>query len=233
MKKEIKETIQQAFIETIPVLIGFVVLGIAYGILMYKNGYSMGWSMLMSALAFCGSMQYVAITLLTTSMCSIWYILLLTLLVNARHLFYGISMLERLKNTGKWRTFLIFAMCDETFSILCNVKPKQGVQKNLLYGCIALLNYLYWVISTAIGGWIGRFISFNTKGLDFALTALFVVIFVEQWTNKNNHPAALIGMGSTLICLLLFGKSVFMIITMIVILLLLFVFRRKIQKEGI
>lgn len=223
---EFRKTFQSAFPNTIPVLTGFLVLGMAYGVLMQTKGYGVLWSVLMSAIAFCGSMQFVAITLLTTVFNPV-QAFLLSIMVNARHLFYGISMLHKYKGLGKIRFFLIYVLCDETFSISSSVEPPEGVNRKYFYFTISLLDYLYWIIGTFLGGVLGNLITFNTTGLDFVLTALFVVLFLEQWKNKDNRIPAVIGVVGTVIGLTLFGKSNLVIPSMIIILLTLMAGRKK------
>jgi len=195
-----------AFRHTLPVLAGFLVLGIAYGMLMLNKGYGPQWSVLMSAVAFCGSMQFVAITLLTTAFQPL-EALILSLLVNARHLFYGLSMLGKYKGFGKIKGFLIYTLCDETFSIVSSVDPPEGIEPKYFYLSISLLDYLYWVFGTLIGGLLGGLMPFDMKGLDFALTALFVVLFIEQVKNGKNWILGLIGIACALLSRLVFGAE--------------------------
>lgn len=229
MKEKIK-ALKAAFPHTIPVFTGFIFLGIAYGILMNSKGYGVGWTVLMSLMAFAGSAQYVAINLLTSVFDPV-YALLLTLMVNARHLFYGISLLDKYKGTGKFKPYLIFGLCDETFSIICSTNPPEGVNRNYFFFFITLLNHAYWVLGSAIGGMIGSMISFNTKGLDFVLTALFVVIFIGQWKSPEKRKPAAVGVMCSIICLAIFGQSHFIIPSMIAILVILTIFQKKIAME--
>lgn len=222
--------LKAAFPCTIPVLTGFTFLGIAYGILMSSKGYGVGWTVLMSLMAFAGSAQYVAITFLTSVFNPI-YALLMTLVVNARHLFYGISMLDRYKGAGKLKPYLIFGLCDETFSIVCSAEPPEGVNRNWFSFFITLLNHSYWVLGSAIGGMLGSMVSFNTKGLDFVLTALFVVIFVGQWKTQKDHKPAVIGVLCSIICLVVFGQSNFIIPSMIAILAVLMISRKEYMEK--
>lgn len=219
-----------AFPHTIPVLTGFSFLGIAYGILMNTKGYGIGWTSLMSALVYAGSVQYVGITLLTSVFNPI-YALALTLMINARHLFYGISMLEKYKDTGKFKPFLIFALCDETFSILCSTEPPEGIDRNWFFMSVTYLGYFYWLIGSMVGSLLGSMVTFDTKGLDFVLTALYVVIVIDQWKSVEKHTSALIGLGCTLVCLLVLGQDHFIIPAMGMILLMLTAFRERIEKE--
>jgi 4-azaleucine resistance transporter AzlC len=228
--KEKTRALKAAFPHTIPVFTGFTFLGIAYGILMHSKGYGVGWTFLMSLLVFAGSAQYVAITFLTSAFNPI-YALLMTLMINARHLFYGISMLDKYRNIGKLKPYLIFGMCDETFSIVCSVEPPEGINKRWFYFFITVLDHGYWVLGSIIGAMLGAMISFNTKGLDFVLTALFVVIFVGQWKAQKNHKAAVIGVLCSVICLVIFGRSNFIIPSMIAILAVLTITRK--EKEDV
>lgn len=228
--REKSEALKAALPHTIPVFTGFTFLGIAYGILMNSKGYGIGWTVLMSFMAFAGSAQYVAITFLTSIFNPI-YALLMTLMVNARHLFYGISMLDKYKDTGKLKPYLIFGLCDETFSIVCSTKPPEGVNQNWFNFFITLLNHSYWVLGSAVGGILGSMVSFNTKGLDFVLTALFVVIFVGQWKTQKDHKPAVIGVLCSIICLVVFGQSNFIIPSMIAILAVLTISRKQYVEE--
>jgi len=228
--KEKSKALKAAFPHTIPVFTGFTFLGIAYGILMNSKGYGVGWTVLMSLMAFAGSMQYVAITALTSIFNPI-NVFILTLMVNARHLFYGISMLDKYKGTGKLKPYLIFGLCDETFSIICSAEPPEGVNRNWFMFFITLLDHSYWVLGSALGGLLGTMVSFNTKGLDFVLTALFVVIFVGQWKTQKSHKPAVIGVLCSIICLVVFGKSNFIIPSMIAILSVLTIFRKEVEEK--
>jgi len=226
MRQKKIEVLKAAFPATIPVLTGFLCLGMAYGVLMQTKGYGPLWSTLMSAVAFCGSMQFVAITLLTAAFDPI-QAFVLSIMVNARHLFYGLSLLEKYKGLGKVRGFLIYVLCDETFSITSSVEPPEGVERREFYFFISLLDYLYWVCGTALGGLLGGQITFNTAGLDFALTALFVVLFLEQWKRKENQPAGLIGIGCTALSLLVIGPDRLVIPAMVLILAVLLGGRKR------
>ena len=201
-----RRALRAAFPHTIPVLTGFLVLGIAYGILMESKGYGAGWSVLMSAVAFGGSMQFVAITLLTTAFAPV-QALLLSIMVNARHVFYGLSMLDKYKGLGKLRAFLIYTLCDETFSIVCSVPPPVGLPPKLFYFWVSLLNYLYWILGSFLGGVAGRFLTFDTTGLDFVLTALFVVLFLEQIRRPENRAPGFVGLGATVVSILTVGRT--------------------------
>lgn len=222
----IQRALAAAFPHTIPVLTGFLVLGMAYGMLMQTKGYGAVWAVLMSAIAFCGSMQFVAITLLTVAFDPI-QAFLLSLMVNARHLFYGLSLLEKYKGLGKVRPVLIFTLCDETFSISSGVAPPEGVSRKYFYLSISLLDYIYWIVGTFLGSVAGRLFTFDTTGLDFVLTALFVVLFIEQMTKRENRLPGLIGLACTAICLIVFGTERFVIPAMLLILAILLLGRKR------
>ena len=228
MNEKIK-ALKAAFPHTLPVFTGFIFLGIAYGILMSSQGFSIIWSILMSLFVYAGSAQYLGITFLTSSFNPI-YAFLMTLMVNARHIFYGISMLDKFKEAGKLKPFLIFGQCDETFSIIHAAKAPEGVDKNWFMFFITLLNYIYWALGTALGGLLSSVISFNTNGLDFVLTALFVVIFVGQWKKVENRKPALIGLLSSIGCLIIFGPGSFIIPAMVTILVCLMLVRKKVTE---
>ena len=228
MNEKIK-ALKAAFPHTIPVLTGFLFLGIAFGILMNTKGYGVVYSVLMSAFIFAGSMQFVTLTLLTSAFHPL-YALLLTLVVNARHLFYGISMLTKFKGTGRFKPYLIFALCDETFSILCSTEPPENVDRNWFMFFIALLDHCYWVLGCAIGGLLGYMVHINTKGLDFVLTALFAVIFINQWKSQKSHIPAIVGVLGSLICLFIFGPDHFIIPAMVTMLATLTLLKKNIEK---
>ena len=225
-RKRFIHALSAAFPHTLPVLAGFLVLGIAYGMLMLDKGYGPEWSVLMSAVAFCGSMQFVAITLLTTAFQPL-EALILSILVNARHLFYGLSMLDKYKGFGKVKAFLIYTLCDETFSIVSSVNPPEGVEPKYFYLGISLLDYLYWVSGTLIGGLIGSWMPFDMKGLDFALTALFVVLFIEQMKKRENWLLGLIGIACALISRFVFGADNMVLPALGIILVTLLAGRKK------
>lgn len=219
-----------AFPHTIPVLTGFGILGLTFGILMRTRGYGVDITTLMSTVVFAGSLQYVALTLLT-AVFSPLSALAITFLVNARHLFYGLSLLEKFRDTGRYKPYLIFGLCDETFSILCSTDPPEGVKRTLFMFYITLLDHSYWIAGSALGAWLGQFVRFDTRGMDFVLTALFVVIFINQWQQRKNRRPALIGLAIAVVCLLIFGSSTFMLPAMGGILLVLTILRKPLSPE--
>ena len=225
-----RTALRAAFPATVPVLTGFLCLGVAYGVLMETKGYGPLWSVLMSAVAFGGSMQFVAITLLTAAFDPL-QAFLLSVMVNARHIFYGLSLLDKYRGLGKVRPFLIYVLCDETFSLVSTLTPPEGVERRDFYVWISLLDYLYWVAGSALGGLVGNLITFDTTGLDFALTALFVVLFLEQWKKKGNRPAGVLGMVCAAAALALFGADNLVIPAMALILALLLILRRPLDRR--
>lgn len=196
--------------QTIPVMIGYLALGAAFGLLLQKAGYGCGWAFLMSVCIYAGSMQFALISLLQGGV-GIASIVITTLSVNFRHMFYGISFLERFKNMGKKRPYMIFSLTDETYSLLCMMKPVEGVNENRLLFVIALLNHSYWIIGSVMGNILGSVITFNTNGIDFVMTALFVVILVEQWMSTKNHIPTILGLVCGIISLIILGPERFLL----------------------
>lgn len=216
-----KNIVKQAFTATIPVLTGYLVLGFGFGIILKANGYGILLAFLMSLFIYAGSMQYVAIGLLTSG-ASLITVALTTLMVNARHLFYGISMLDKYKNTGKIKPYLIFSLTDETYSLVCGDNPNLPSDKrNSYYFLVSLFNHIYWISGSVLGAAVGSIVRFNSEGIDFALTALFVTVFLEQWLTTKKHAPAVIGVLASVICLVIFGSENFLIPAMLVIALLL------------
>lgn len=222
--------LRYAFPYTVPVMTGYAFLGIAFGILLESKGYGAPWALFMSFVCYCGSGQYVGTTLLASAFNPL-YSVFITLSVNARHIFYGITMLERYDKIGKIKPFLIFGMTDETYSIVSCIDPPAGVDRASFYFWITLLNYFYWVISGVIGALIGSLLPFEIVGLDFVLTALFVVMLLEKISERENLVPALIGIACTAACLLLFGADIFLIPAMLCITIALFLLRPLIDKD--
>lgn len=219
-RRDWRAALRAAFPATVPVLTGYFCLGVAYGLLMAANGYGPLWSVLMSAIGFGGSMQYAAVSILVTAFVPL-QAFLLTLMVNARHMFYGLSMLERYKGLGWARFPLIYTLSDETFSLVSTLDPPEGVGRREFYLCVSLLDYSYWVIATALGGVLGSVMTFNTTGLDFSLTALFVVLFLEQWKERERRGAGIAGIACAALSLAVFGPDRLVIPAMVMILALL------------
>ena len=226
-----RNPLKTAFFDTLPVMAGYLVLGTGFGILADRNGYGFLWSFAMSLFIYAGSMQYLLISLLTGS-ASLVATALTTLMVNARHLFYGISMMEGYKGTGKKKPYLIFALTDETYSLVSRTPAPEGVNRHSYCFLVSALDHCYWLAGTALGAILGASLPLNFEGIDFALTALFVTIFVEQWLSTKQHLPAIIGVMSTTLCLLLFGQDIFLIPSMAVIALLLTLMRKTERRAN-
>lgn len=226
-----KKMIKPALIATIPVLTGYAVLGFGFGIILKANGYGIFLAFIMSLLIYAGSMQYVAIGLLTSGV-SLMTAALTTLMVNARHLFYGISMLDKYKDTGKRKPYLIFALTDETYSLVCNDNPDIPPENRKdYYLLVSLFNQLYWIAGSVLGAVAGSLLQFNSNGIDFALTALFLTVFIEQWLTAKKHTPAIIGVAVSVICLVIFGSEKFLIPTMLVIALVLCLYKEEHEND--
>lgn len=227
----IKKSFLAAFPQTLPILAGFLFLGFSYGFYMRSEGFSFLYPMLMALTIFGGSLEFVAVSMLLGSFAPL-QTFLMTLMIQARHLFYGISMLEKYKGTGRKKIYLIFGMCDESFSINYSAGIPEDADRGWFMFFVTLLNQFYWVTGATLGGLLGGYININTEGLEFVMTALFVVIFLEQWLKEKKHYTALIGMLASLLCLIGFGADSFLLPTMICILAGLTFLRRPIEKAG-
>ena len=224
-----KRTIRQAFYKSIPVLAGYVVLGIGFGILMRDAGYGVLWTAAMSLFIYAGSLQYVGVGLLAGG-ASVLTTVITSLMVNARHLFYSISMIDKYKDAGKYKPYMIFALTDETYSLLCDGMTPSGVDTNQYRFLVSIFNHSYWVTGSIIGSLLGAVLPFSTKGIEFSMTALFVAAFTEQWLTTKDHVPALTGLICTLLCLVVFGKNNFLIPAMLLITLVLTLLRGR--EEG-
>lgn len=227
--KGYRRAFQKAFPYTIPVLTGYLFIGIAFGVMFAEKGYSFLWAGLMSLLVYAGSGQYLAVHFFVPGV-SFLQVVFLTLMVNIRHIFYGISLLETFHRMGKKRWYMIFGLTDETYSLLCTTKIPEDVEADQFLFAVSVLNQSYWVIGSMIGGIAGGLLPFDSEGIDFAMTALFVVIFVEQWMEAKNRIPELIGVASAIVCLIIFGADGFVLPTMLLIILVLFAGRK--QLEG-
>ena len=222
-----KKTLSTAFSATLPVMAGYLILGFGFGIIMKVNGFSTALAAAMSIFIYAGSMQYVAISLMTGG-ATLVTTALTTLTVNIRHLFYGISMLEKYQNAGKAKPYLIFALTDETYSLVCgelpNIPPEEQVNYRFL---VSILNHFYWILGSVTGAVAGSLIQFNSQGIDFALAALFLTVFTDQWLTSKRHGPALIGLGASAASLLLFGADRFLIPAMVIITLGLCLYKKE------
>ena len=218
--------IKAAFPHTIPVLTGYIFLGMAFGILLQSTGYGVWWAFLMSLIIFAGSMQIVTVGLVAAGFYPL-QALLLTLIVNARHVFYGLTMLTKFSSMGRLRPYMIFGLTDETYSLLCTIEPPPGIDRPRFCFFVTLMNHSYWVLGSVLGGLAGAVLPFDYTGIEFVMTALFVVIFLEQWRQQQDHRPALIGMGFSLLCLLIFGAEWFILPSMAAIVIALTAIRRS------
>lgn len=226
-----RRAFRAAFPHTIPIMAGFLFLGISYGIYMNVSGFSFWYPMLMALTIFGGSLEFVAVSMLLSPFAPL-QTLLMSVVIQARHLFYGISMLDKFKDMRWKKPYLIFGMCDESFSINFSAQPPESVDRGWFLFFVTLLNHCYWVAGATLGGLFGSLLTFNTQGLDFVMTALFVVIFLDQWKKETGHYGAWIGILSSVVCLRIFGPDHFMIPTMICVLVLLTALRTPIGKAG-
>ncbi|MBD5475222.1 MAG: azaleucine resistance protein AzlC [Lachnospiraceae bacterium] len=229
-RTKLKDAFKAAFPHTIPIFAGFWFLGMTYGIYMNVSGFSFLYPMFMSLTIFAGSVEFVAVSLLLGAFNPL-QALAMTLMINARHLFYGISMLDKYRGNGLKDIYLIFGMCDESFSINYTADIPEGIDRGWFMFFVTLLNQCYWVFGATLGGIFGSLIHFNTEGLDFVMTAMFVVIFMEQWMKEKNHISAFVGLGVSLLCLIAFGADDFIIPAMIGILGVLTLLRAPLEKE--
>lgn len=227
-----KHAFRKAFPYTIPVLTGYLFIGIAFGVMYAEKGYSFLWAILMSLLVYAGSGQYLAVNFFTPGI-SFVQVIFMTLMVNIRHIFYGISLLDKFNQMGKKRWYMIFGLTDETYSLLCTTKVPEGVEEEKFLFAISIMNQSYWVIGSAIGGLAGSFLPFNSEGIDFAMTALFVVIFVEQWMDAKNRIPEIIGVAAAFLCLQIFGADSFVLPSMLLIIMILFAGRRKLDEKEV
>ncbi|MFT3985854.1 MAG: AzlC family ABC transporter permease, partial [Lachnospiraceae bacterium] len=225
------QALKAAFPYTIPIFAGFWFLGLTYGIYMHASGFSFLYPMFMSVLIFGGSLEFVAVNLLLGAFNPL-QAFTMTLMIQARHLFYGISMLDKFKDSGWKKPYLIFGMCDESFSINYTAEIPESIDQGWFMFWVTALNHFYWFFGSTLGGVLGQFLKFNTDGLEFVMTAMFTVIFLEQWMKEKKHFTALIGIGCALLCLILFDSEDFMIPTMVAILGFLTVCRKPIEKGG-
>ena len=225
-----KHTVKTAFFDTIPVMTGYLFLGFGFGIIMQQNGYGILWAVAMSLFIYAGSMQYVGVGLLTGGV-SLLTAALTTLMVNARHLFYGISMVDAYRGAGKKKPYLIFALTDETYSLVSGGRVPEGISRHGYCLLVSVLDQIYWVAGSALGSLAGAWLHVNFEGIEFVLTALFVTIFVEQWLSTKNHGPAVTGVAVTAGCLMIFGRDIFLIPSMAAIAAILTMMRRT-GKEA-
>ena len=226
-----RETVKQAFYHSIPVMAGYLVLGTGFGILLRNAGYGAGWAFAMSLLIYAGSLQFVGVSLITGGATALTAVLT-SLMVNARHLFYSISMIGKYKDAGRYKPYMIFALTDETYSILCDGKVPEGTDEHLYRFLLSLFNHCYWVTGSVLGSLLGSVLPFSTVGIEFSMTALFIASFTEQWLSTKEHIPALAGLLCSLVCLLAFGPERFLIPDMLLITLVLTLLRGQLSGPG-
>lgn len=225
-----RKAFRAAFPLTLPVMAGYLFLGLGFGILLASKGYSCLWAFFMAVIIYAGSMQYAAIDLLAAG-ASLITTGIITVAIQIRHLFYGLSLIEKYRHVGKKRWMMIYELTDETYSLVATSEPPEGVDTGWFYFFISLLDHSYWIAGCTLGALFGTLVKFNTKGVDFVMTALFIVLFINQWLDTKEHRPALIGVGSSVLCLILFGPDSFIVPAMLSILLILTIFRKTLDKE--
>ena len=226
------KALKTAFPHTIPIMAGFLFLGLAYGIYMNSKGFSFVYPMLMSFLIYGGSLEFVAVEMLLSPFAPV-QVLVMTLLIQARHIFYGISMLEHYKGLGWKKYYIIYGMCDESFSINYTANIPDDVDKGWFLFFVTLLNQLFWCTGATLGGLVGSLLKFDATGVSFVMTAMFVVIFLEQWLKEKNHISSLIGIGAATLCLICFGADSFILPTMAAIIILLTLSKKKLENMEV
>ncbi len=230
-KSDFGKAFFQAFPRTIPVMAGYLVLGFGFGLLLQSKGYNFLWAVLMSVAIYGGSMQFIAVDLLSNG-ASFLAAGIMTLMIHARHLFYGLSMIGKYRGTGKGKPYLIYGLTDETYSLVCTGDVPEDVNRGAYYLWITLLNQCYWVAGSALGGIFGQIVKINTTGVDYAMTALFIVILTENLLKKESRIPALAGVFVSFVCLLIFGAEKFLIPSMLGISFVLMLLRPVLYKEG-
>lgn len=226
-----RKALKTVFLDTVPVMTGYLFLGAGFGILLSeKTGYGIGWAVCMSLFMLAGSGQYLAVSMLADH-AGIISAAIATFLVNARHIFYGISLIEPYKGAGKKKPYLIYALTDETYSLVTQNEPPEGMSRHSYCFLVSLFDHTYWIIGTALGNFLSAALSISFEGVEFVLTALFVTMFVEQWISHKHHLPAIIGVGATVLCLVLFGKEIFLIPSMALIAVLLTITRKTGRRQ--
>ena len=231
MSRRTAATVRLAFLKSLPVMAGYVILGIGFGILLRSAGYGVLWAFAMSLFVYAGSMQYVGVGLISQG-ASVLTTILTTVMVNARHLFYSISMIGPYRNTGRCKPYLIFALTDETYALLCDGQVPDEETRNLYRLLVSLFDHCYWVTGSVLGSLLGSVLPFSTQGIEFSMTALFVAAFAGQWVAEKRHMPALTGLGCSVLCLAVFGAERFLIPAMLLITLVLTAARGKLEKKG-
>lgn len=226
-----KTTLKRAFKDSLPILAGYLALGMGFGVMLQSKGYSFWWALLMSITMFAGSGQYAGVDFLASG-ATILTTAVMTFIINARHFFYGFSLLDKYKGAGILKPYMIFGLTDETYSIVCSAKLDKTINPKKYYFFLTALNHCYWITGCTLGAVLGEFLPFDSKGIDFAMTALFIVIMVEQWLGTKEHLPAILGIVTTIVCLIVFGADMFIIPSMVLIATELLLFRKRLDKTG-
>lgn len=231
MKRITKTDLKAAFRTSSPIMVTFIVLGIGYGLLMQKSGYGPLWSLASGLIIFSGTVQFVSVSMLGGG--SVIMAAITALMVAARHIFFSISMIGRYSSEGRRKWYLFYALCDETYAMLSRNETPEGVNLSAYRLLVTMFDQGSWLLGSFLGGWIGTLLNFDSTGIDFAMTALFVTVFIDQWKSAENHIPAVLGVAATLACRLIFGRELFLIPAMVIIIAVLTVMRGRIeQKEG-
>ena len=230
MKQQKLKHIRFAFTESIPVMLGYLFLGFAFGLMLQNAGYSFWWAFLSSVVIYAGSMQFVLVTLLAGGE-SLFYAAIMTLFINGRHIFYGLSFIEKFRDMGKAYPYMIFSLTDETYSVLCGLKVPRGMDEKRITFLISLFDHIYWIAGSVAGALIGQMVSFNATGVDFSMTALFVVIVINQWLDSKEHRPVLIAAGIGIVTLLLLGADNFLLPALTIIVMILLCMRPVFDKQ--
>ena len=228
-----KKAFQYALVRSIPVMLGYIFLGIAFGLVLQKAGLGPGWAFLISLVVYAGSMQFALVGILTSGLGFVTTAVM-TLFINSRHAFYGLTFIERFKKFKKAYPYMVFSLTDETYSLLCSMpRPEDFTDRqwDMAFFFVSLLDHAYWIIGSVIGAGAGQLIPFDSTGIDFAMTALFVVIFVEQWMDQKNRIPEMVGVAAAFLGLQIFGADGFVLPSMILIILVLFVTRTRLERQ--
>ncbi len=227
----IKRTFKRAFRDSLPVLAGYLALGIGFGVLLQSKGYSFWWAILMSVTIFTGSGQYAGVDFLANS-ASIVTTAIMTFIINARHFFYGFSLLDKYNGAGWFKPYLIFGLTDETYSVVCSAKLDDTIDHKKYYLFLTALDHCYWITGCTLGAVLGEILPFSNEGIGYSMTALFIVIMVEQWLTSKEHLPVILGVSTTIVCLVIFGADLFIIPAMVLIAFELVIFRKKLDKTA-
>jgi len=228
----LNRTFRYAFVTTIPVFFGYLFLGMAAGLVMQKAGFNALWVLFASIFVYAGSGQFLLASLLASGE-NLVTVALMTLMVNSRHIFYGLSFIEKFRSMGKVYPYMICALTDETYSLQCAIKPEEGVDENRARFWVSALNHSYWLFGTVLGALAGQLIPFDSTGVEFAMTALFVVLFLEKWKEKGARRSAVLGLVSGAVCLAILGPGSFILPSLIATVAVLLLGKKHIEgKEA-